>query len=264
MWLHDHANYAVRDTDVDGFTLEDSVINGANGTDPSSPYFDSSIRFYDLTGAVGVSTSAISGCRRDNVRIVNTAGALDRITFTTVTIGDNHATDGNDRILLETASSAGALKVTITDSVFTGAGGDLLQVNHSGAGSGDLVLTDNTFSNSHASIATGGGGLTLYQGGQAGNYTTMTITGNSFRDSVGTAVLVVNAIGPASQTGTFSDNTIGVAGAGSSGSVGDQGSSCRAPMSATRPGWSATTRSGATTTSGSRRLPAASAAPPPG
>ncbi len=219
MWLHDHSNYAIRGTNVAGFTLANSVINGANGTNATTPFDDSSVWIDNLTGSATVSDTAISGGREDNLRVVNSAGSLNRITLSSVTIGDNHPTDGNDGVLLETESSAGQLQATVTGSTFTGAGGDLLQFSHGGSGSGDLVMTGNAFSNSHASIATGGGGLSLIQGGQAGSDTTMTINGNSFRDSVGHGVLAVNSIGPAPQTGTFTNNVIGVSGTANSGSA---------------------------------------------
>jgi hypothetical protein len=47
----------------------------------------------------------------------------------------------------------------------------------------------------------------------------MTVSGNSFRDAVGPAVLAVKSIGPATQTGTFTNNPIGVAAATNSGSA---------------------------------------------
>jgi hypothetical protein len=143
---------------------------------------------------------------------------LNRITFTSVTIGDNSTAGGNDGILLETSSTAGQLQATITSSTFTGAAGDLLQFNHNGSGAGDLVLTGNAFSNNHSGIATGGGGLTLSSSG-TGGATTMSITGNTFRDAVGNGLTIVKTTGASSQTGTFSGNTIGVSGTANSGSA---------------------------------------------
>jgi hypothetical protein len=219
MFIHDHSNYAIRGTSVAGVTLADSVINGTNGTNATTPFDDSSVWFDNLTGSAAVTNTHVSGGYEDNFRVVNTSGSLNRITFTSVTIGDNNAADGNDGILLETAATAGQLQATITSSTFTGARGDLLQFNHNGSGAGDLVLTGNAFSNNHAGIATGGGGVSLFQGGTAGGNTTMTISGNSFRDAVGPGVLIVKSVGPATQTGTFTNNTIGVAAATNSGSA---------------------------------------------
>jgi hypothetical protein len=109
------------------------------------------------------------------------------------------------------------LHATIQNSTFTGAAGDLVDYQHNGGGTGDLVLTGNGFSNAHPAVATGGGGLTLSNSGTSGN-TTMNITGNTLRDAVGPAVLTVKTIGPATQTGTFANNVLGVNGVPNSGS----------------------------------------------
>ncbi|MDQ1422435.1 MAG: hypothetical protein QOJ52_4397, partial [Acidimicrobiaceae bacterium] len=219
MWIHDASNYGIRGTSVAGFTLANSVINGTNGTNGTTPFDDSSVWFDNLTGSASVTNSAVSGGYEDNFRVVNTSGSLNRITFTSDTIGDNSSGGGNDGILLETATTAGQLQATIESSTFTGAGGDLLQYDHNGSGTGDLVLTGNAFSNNHPGIATGGGGLTLTNGGSSGP-TTMTITGaNTFRDAVGNALTIAKSTGPSTQTGTFSGNTIGVNAVANSGSA---------------------------------------------
>jgi VCBS repeat-containing protein len=219
VWLHDASNYAIRGTSVSGFTLANSVISGANGNNGTTPFDDSSVWFDNLTGSASVTSSFVSGGFEDNFRVVNTAGSLNRITFTGDTIGDNSAAGGNDGISLQSASTAGQLEATIQSSTFTGAAGDLLQFDHNGSGAGDLVLTGNAFSNNHPGIATGGGGLTLTNGGTSGP-TTMTITGgNTFRDAVGNALTIAKSTGTSTQTGTFSGNTIGVNGVANSGST---------------------------------------------
>ena len=218
MWVHDFTNYAVRGTSVAGFTLANSLVNGDNGTNGTTPFFDSSLRFDNLTGSASVSDTFVAGGFGDNMRVVNTSGSLNRITLTGVTFGVNGARPANDALLLESEASAGQLQATITGSTFASAAGDLLQLNHGGTGTGDLVLTGNTFSDAHPSIATGGGGVSLFQSGVAGGNTTMTITGNTFRDAVGPGVLVVKGSGPATQTGTFGNNAIGVDGVANSGS----------------------------------------------
>ena len=86
------------------------------------------------------------------------------------------------------------------------------------SGTGDLIVNNNHFSNNHPGIATGGGGLTLTSDGAGGN-TTMSVTNNTFRDSVGNALTIVKTTGTSTQTGTFSGNTIGVTGVPNSGSA---------------------------------------------
>ena len=218
MWVHDHSNYAIRGTNVAGFTLANSVVNGTNGTNGTDPFNDSSVAFDNLTGSASVTDSAVSGGYEDNFAVRNTAGSLDRITFTNVNVGLNSTLDGNDGVLLESSATVSAFKATIENSTFTGARGDLVNYIHNGTGLGDLVLTGNAFSDNHPAIATGGGGVTLGNAGTSGA-TTMNITNNTFRDAVGHGVLIVKTTGVSTQTGTFSGNTIGVSGAANSGSA---------------------------------------------
>ncbi|HEU5036360.1 MAG TPA: Ig-like domain-containing protein [Nocardioides sp.] len=219
MWLHDFSNYAIRGTSVAGFTLATSVVNGTNGDNATTPYDDSAVLLANLSGSASIANTYVSGGYEDNVRVVNTTGALDRITFTNDTFGVDGARPTNDALSLETSSSAAQLKATVTGSTFSSAGGDLLQVNHGGAGVGDLVLTGNTFQDQHPAIATGGGGVSLFQSGVSGGDTTMDIENNTFRGAVGTGVLIVKSTGPASQTGTFANNTVGASGVADSGSL---------------------------------------------
>ena len=163
-----------------------------------------------------MSNSNIAGGAADNFRAINTSGSLNRLTFTSVTVGANGA-NGNDGVLL-TSSGTATFNVTVQNSTFTSARGDLLQYIHGGSGTGDLVLTGNAFSNNYPGIATGGGGLSLSNEGTSGA-TTMAINGNTFRDAVGHGVLIVKGTGSSTQTGTFSGNTIGVTGLANSGSA---------------------------------------------
>jgi hypothetical protein len=165
-----------------------------------------------------VSNSDIRGGYEDNVRVVNSSGSLDRITFASDTFGDNDASNGNDALQLQSVAGAAAFKATVQNSTFTASRGDLLDYDHGGSGAGDLVVSGSGFSNNHPGIATGGGGLTLSNEGTSGA-TTMSVTGNTFRDAVGPGILVLKTTGASSQSGTFANNTIGVAGVANSGSA---------------------------------------------
>ncbi|MFC7493159.1 MULTISPECIES: Ig-like domain-containing protein [unclassified Nocardioides] len=220
MWLHDHANYAIRGTGVVGFTMVDSVINGVNGDNAAGPYFDSAISFTGLTGSAAIRRAYVGGGFSDNVRIGNSSGSLDRLVVDEVTFGVAGSAPANDALLVSTTGSA-VLNVTVEDSTFLSAGGDLLQLDHNGTGAGDVVVARNAFSNAHPAISDGGGGVSLSQGGASGT-TTLSVTGNSFRDAVGNAVAVVKGAGPTVQVGTFANNTVGLSGGYRSGSaVGD-------------------------------------------
>ena len=224
MQLNDFQNFAIRGTGVSGFTLSNSVINGTNGNNAAAPFNEGSVSFSGLTGSASISNVSISGGFADNFRVVNTTGVLNRITFSSVTVGANSTANGNDGITLE-AQSAATLNATIQNSTFTAARGDLFQLNLLGTSTSDLVFTGNTLSNNHPAIATGGGGVTISGGDNSGTGSTLTynIANNTFRDSNGHAVLIVKSTDPGSFSGTFTNNTIGVAGVADSGSVAGSG-----------------------------------------
>ncbi|MBI4914265.1 MAG: hypothetical protein HY825_00315, partial [Acidobacteria bacterium] len=215
MSLHDFQNFAIRGINVSTFSLTNSVINGVNGSNPAVD--EASVAFDGLTGTATISSCDISGGIEDNFRVRNTAGTLDRITFTSVTIGPNDSADGNDGLNLEAFDTA-VINATIQNGFFTSAAGDLFQLNNIGSAACDLVFTGNTLSNNHANIATGGGGVTI-GGGDLNGSLTYNIANNTFRDAVGHAVLIVKSIGTGTYSGTFTGNTIGVQGVSNSGSL---------------------------------------------
>ena len=93
MWIHDHSNYGIRGTSVTGFTLDNSVLNGTNGTDApasaGSPFNEGTIKIDNLAGSATISNTHISGGISNNVRINNTSATVNRVTFTNDTIGAN-------------------------------------------------------------------------------------------------------------------------------------------------------------------------------
>jgi len=219
MQLDDFQNFAIRGTNVSGFSLGHSVINGTNGNNSAAPFNEGSVSFSELTGSATISNTSISGGFADNFRVVNTQGTLDRITFSSVTIGANSTTDGNDGVTLEARATA-TLNATVANSNFTSARGDLFQLNLLGTSKSDLAFTGNTLSNNHPAIATGGGGVTISGGDNSGSGVTLTynIANNTARDANGHAFLIVKSTDPGSFTGTFTNNTIGVPAVADSGS----------------------------------------------
>ena len=225
MQLNDFQNFAIRGLGVTGFTLSNSVINGTNGNNAAGGFNEGSVSFSNLAGSVSVTSTGISGGFADNFRVVNASGTLNRITFSSVTVGANSAANGNDGITLE-AQGASTLNVTVQNSTFTSSRGDLFQLNLLGSSVSDLVFTGNTLSNNHPAIATGGGGVTISGGDNttpSGVTLTYSISNNSFRDADGHGILIVKSTDPGSFTGTFSNNTVGVAAASNSGSKAGSG-----------------------------------------
>lgn len=217
IWVQDAHNYGLRGDRTRGLTLTQSVVNGTIGTSTATPYDDSTVLLTNLSGTASITDTALSGGLEDTLRVTNANTSLDRLTVARVTFGSAGGRPENDAVSLD-SSGTGDFRVTVSDSTVQGAGGDMLQYGHSASGAGDLVLSGNSFVNSHPAIASGGGGLTIYQDGAAGGVT-MDLTGNTFRGAVGPGVLVAKGPGTARQKGTFANNTIGAAGVPDSGSL---------------------------------------------
>jgi Bacterial Ig domain len=214
MYLHDFSNYAVRGTTVNGFTLQNSVVSGVNGTNDTDPFDDGSLRFNELTGSALVSSSYVAGGYQDNLSVENTTGTLDRLTVSGSTFGPNSATGGSDGIFLESGvGTTSSLKATVTGSTFTGSRGDHVQVNVAGNSGGDFVFTGNLVSNSMA----GGAGTLAFSGGNAGT-TTMDVENNTIRDGDQVGLKLVKSGGTGTLTALVNGNTIGVAAVADSGS----------------------------------------------
>ena len=219
MQLNDFGDYAIRGSGVAGFTMANTVVNGTNGNDGAAD--EGSVRFTELTGSATISDSNISGAVENNFRVVNTAGSLNRITFSRVTFGPMNAATGNDGLVLESLGNA-VINATIDDSDFTHAAGDLFNFLNNGSATNDLVFTTNTLTNAHPAIATGGGGVTI-SGGDLGGSLTFLVSNNTFRDSDGHAILIVKSTGAGTYAGTFSGNMVGVAATPNSGSIAGSG-----------------------------------------
>lgn len=221
MQLNDFSDFGIRGTSVVGFTLANSVISGTNGDDAGAD--EGSVRFTELTGSATVSSSNISGGHEDNFAVINTGGTLNRLTFSSTTIGANSVAAGSDGLLVE-GQNAAVVNVTVQNGFFTSTRGDHFQLNLLGTASSDVVFTGNNISNAHPAVVSGGGGIRL-TGGAAGSNVTATynISNNVLRDSNGTAIGVTKGSGAGTFTGTIDSNQIGVAATINSGSAAGSG-----------------------------------------
>ncbi|MFN8346832.1 MAG: Ig-like domain-containing protein [Spirosomataceae bacterium] len=215
-------NFGILGTTVNGFELSYSTVGGslpANQQGNNDGQNEGSIRFTNLTGSANFTNDNISGAVETNVRIENSSGTLNRVTFSGTTVGLTNTTTGDDGIFIEAAGSS-VLNSTITNCVFTGARGDWLQVSQQAAhtGSMDISITNNQFSNSHPNTVSGGAVLLVSLSGASGSSATYNINGNTLRDSKGTALAVSGGNNGVSSSGSIENNTIGVAGSANSGS----------------------------------------------
>ncbi|HEV3469575.1 MAG TPA: cadherin domain-containing protein [Pyrinomonadaceae bacterium] len=218
MQLNHFDNFAVRGSSVTNFTMTDTVINGTNGNNDS--FDEGSVRFTQLAGSASITRGTISGGHEDNLSVVNTSGTLDRLTVDDIDFGANSLNFGSDGILVEAAGTA-VLNVTIQNSAFTSTRGDHVQYNVAGGTpDGDFQLLNNTFSNNHAGVVSGGGGIRLVSGGtSSGSSITYNISGNNIQGARGAAVGVTKGAGTGNFSGTLNGNIIGTAGTANSGSL---------------------------------------------
>jgi Bacterial Ig domain len=216
MQLSGFDNFAIRGIGVVGFSMTGTVVSGTSGNNALAG--EAAVFFTELTGSASISGSSIAGGVEDNFRLVNSAGVLDRITFSNSTFGANATATGDDGVFIEARNGA-TVNVTVQNSAFTAARGDLFQLSLLNTSSSDLVFTGNTLTNNHPNIANGAGGVTLGSASGANPTLTYQVSGNTFRDALGTALAVIKGGGAGSFSGTISNNAIGVSGAANSGSA---------------------------------------------
>jgi hypothetical protein len=227
-------NYGIRGNQVTGFVLEYSTVEGTNGTaaslaDPEN-YGEGSIHFGNATangvmGTVTFTNNNISGGRARNLSIVNTVAGTTTLTIKGNTFGlTQNVLGGNSSLAVEARVSSGVvINATVggpaagEPNTFTGAAGDLANFTGQQNTTMDVVFRNNVISNSHAGNIIGGGSLNLSTAGTM----TFTVDSNTMRDANGSAVTLFKASplsGTPSLSGTFTNNTIGVAGVTDSGS----------------------------------------------
>jgi uncharacterized repeat protein (TIGR01451 family) len=217
MHLQNFSNFAILGSNVNGFTLASSTVDGTNGDNPAVD--DASVAFYELTGSASITATSVSGGIEDNLRVINTAGVLNRITLDNFTLGANDNASGNDGVFLQARNNA-TLNATVQNSIFNSARGDIFQIDLTNNAQGDLVFTNNALNNQHPTIVTGGGGVTLSGGGTIASNVSLTydINGNSFQGARGDALLVSLQVGGGSYAGKIRNNTFGLAAVDLSGS----------------------------------------------
>lgn len=216
MIIQDAQNFGIRGVGVNGFSMSHTAVAGAHGT--SGVLEEASVAFNGLTGSATIANSSVSGGRADNFRVVNAGGVLDRLTFSNTTIGLNSAAEGDEGLALE-ATGGAVLNVTVQNSTFLGARAEVVQALAAAGATMDLVFTANTISNTHPSIVAASGGVLVFGAGTV----SYQFSGNTFRDAVGTALLV-NASGAAAAfSGRIENNQVGVAGVPNSGSASASG-----------------------------------------
>ncbi len=233
MHIHDHSNYGIRGVNVNGFTLNTSVLKGVNGNNPGGPFSEGSVVF-DGTGAspaqglVGTSSiinSDIRGGRSDNLRIDNDGGTLNLSVSGSTFRDTTDAADANDNIFVELGQTATGF-VSITGSTFGETSGDHIQGNLINSAVGHFTITGNTFTGIGAAKPSTRFGMgILIAGGTWTGTCRYNISNNIMSGTRQGHAIHTNKGGPTGGTmeGTISGNTIGVAGNVDSGAAESSG-----------------------------------------
>ncbi len=242
MQLNDFDNYAIRGADVNGFTLQTSVINGTNGNNSSlgDPNNEGSVRFHNLTGSALItgctigSDSTTSGAY-NTIQILNGSNTtLNQLDVESCKLYNNNiaqgtTTAGNKVMLVGSDSGSNAIMtLTVNNSQFgfisgtspsSGSRGEDLQVNTLGTSVTNAIVTNNTFK-SWGNALSGTAAVDI-SGGGTGNNVSMTtrIDSNTFVEDgtfSGGAPINVTLVGGAGTIyGKVTNNTIGTATANS-------------------------------------------------
>ncbi|NOH01782.1 MAG: cadherin-like domain-containing protein [Chloroflexi bacterium] len=223
MYIHDHSNYGIRGTSVNGFNLNNSVVSGVNGTNVATPFNDGSILFAELSGTSAITNSAISGGYQRNISVDNTTGTLT-LTISNSSIHNTGNAQGDDGILIEIGGGNATLNVT--NNTFSAHGGDHLNVSLLGSPTVDLTFSGNLWTGGHPIGL--GQGLFILAASFNGTFTydilnNGTVANPLVGNNSGGAIHVNKGSGTGTFSGTISNNVIGDPAVNSSGSLNASG-----------------------------------------
>jgi hypothetical protein len=166
MQLNGFDNFAIRGSNVTGFILDDSVINGVNGNNNAGGSEEGSIRFDNLFTSAAYTTASItdsniSGGGTFNVYVLNSTNgsSLDRLTMSGNTFGLISGSIGNDNVdvtVRPTGTNTATLNVTLENNTFLGTRSDFFEAIADGNSTMDVVARNNDFNNGQATIPGGG------------------------------------------------------------------------------------------------------------
>jgi hypothetical protein len=227
VFLHDFQNFAILGNATSGFTLDNSVVNGANGTNTAPQTIsgfavsldgEASIAFSNLLGSDAITNTFVSGGVNDNITVMNNSGTLNFLNMAGNTIRDDNATSGNDGLHVEALASA-TMTVKVgsvgNGNTFAANRGDHIDfITQNTTATGTIVFIGNTLTGGHPNAL--GQGITI-QGIGTTNYN---VSNNTVTGSIGVAINATMLTG-GSQTfsGTIANNAVGTAGVLNSGSA---------------------------------------------
>jgi large repetitive protein len=210
--IRDHQNYGIFGTNVTGFSMGNSLMDGVTGN--SAAFNEGPIFINNLLGTASITDSVILGGFTGNVRINNSTGTLSQLTVSNTTIKNNNAANGNNGLYLNLSGTAQVGLVTVQNSTFSGIRTTGLKVDVQGttATVGNLTVTGSTFANNNI-------GMDLVQA--ITGTLTFNVLNSTFNNHNSHAINVFSSATSTGGTitGKIQNNQIGTAGVFDSGSA---------------------------------------------
>ena len=219
MNLHDFSNFAIRGSSVTGFSMLYSAITGTNGS-AAGAFDEAAISIDNLLGSATISNNNIANGYEFLVKVLNSSGALNRLTMNSNTFGVNNVTLGGDAVQIF-ASGTATLNVTANTNTFTNAREDLFNAVATQTANMDLVFKSNSLSNNHTNKVGAASNVLLFStstGAVTYDMSCNTMTTGATGTALGAAKGVPDSGSGGTMTGTMNANTIGQSGVVGSGS----------------------------------------------
>jgi hypothetical protein len=205
---------------VTGFTLANSLVDGTNGTNVSTPFSEGSISFDTILGTNLITGNEISGGVQRNIRVDHASGVGGGTMTLNITNNNIHDTVGaspDDGIGVE-AENTDNYTVNITGNTLSNHGGDHINVTMINSATIAMTISNNTMQNPTSPVRLGGG---IFVFGASWNGTgTYTVSNNTIlRNRQGGAIHMNKGSGTGTLSGSVTNNTIGTSGVNKSGSI---------------------------------------------
>ncbi len=224
MQMNDFDNFAIRGFSVQGFTLDNSVINGVNGNNDGAD--EAVIRFDNLTVSGLIEDSTIQGGVETNIRVINNTGTLNALVIQNSTIRSNSTTTGGDGIFAR-AQTGATMTVKVLNCIMNAHRDDHIQTDAENSGVLTTVITGNTLTSNGTvgappQASTLGGQITVSGGAAFSSTSTFNISNNIITGAVPAPITVgvssTTSTASGLLSGTISGNQLGQAGSANSGS----------------------------------------------
>ncbi len=194
-----------------------SILNNGNAVN------EEGISLVDSTGSLSITGTTVTGSAYNNLRLENSAGTLTSLALTDSKFNANSQVTGNHGVLIDLSATAAITTASVTGSEFKDNASIGIQVAvNGGASVSGFTIDNNTFSGTSTGPTTGTQEIAIDMAKSGTSNLTFAITNNSGilgHNSHGINLFSGSGAGTGGLfRGRVTGNTIGSAGAASSGS----------------------------------------------